>query len=86
MFILQLTHLISFPPSFLFLLLFVPVITVFIMQCLYCFAHRVSLCGSGCLGDCCIDKVDLELRKVPASSSQSLRLNAWSIMAGPTML
>jgi hypothetical protein len=45
------------------------------------FRDRVSLCSPGCPGTHSVDQADLELRNLPASVSQVLRLKAYATTA-----
>jgi hypothetical protein len=45
------------------------------------FGDRVSLYSPGCPGTHSVDQAGLELRNLPASASQVLRLKAWAITA-----
>jgi hypothetical protein len=49
---------------------------VCLFVCLFVLQDRVSLCSPGCPGTQSIDQAGLELRNLPASASQVLRLKA----------
>jgi hypothetical protein len=60
---------------------------IFFFVCLFvCFRDRVSLCSPGCPGTHFVDQAGLELRNLPASSSQVLGLKACATIAQPTMI
>jgi hypothetical protein len=47
----------------------------------FVFQDRVSLCSPGCPGTHSVDQAGLELRNLPASASQGLRLKAFATTA-----
>jgi hypothetical protein len=54
----------------------------FFLVFVFVFLDRVSLCSSGCPGIHVVDQAGLELRNLPASASQVLRLKVCTPLPG----
>jgi hypothetical protein len=62
--------------------LFFWVFFFFFLVFVFVFLDRVSLCSSGCPGIHVVDQAGLELRNLPASASQVLRLKVCTPLPG----
>jgi hypothetical protein len=61
---------------------FIAVFCLFVCFVCFVFRDRVFPCSPGCPGTHSVDQAGLELRNLPASASQALRLKACTTTAG----